>query len=157
MGGPSTSLLELLEWESVAYEVIHHPVDYTAQETAGDTHTPGIEFAKTVLCCVDGSYAMAVLPAHHRVNWDALRRALGAQEVGLASEDEMADLCPDSEVGAAPPFGNLYQLPVYLSSAMAGDARITFNAGTHADAIRMGMDDYRGVVRPRVIDLSMPA
>jgi Ala-tRNA(Pro) deacylase len=157
MAGPCAQLTNFLEENSVPYEVIHHTLDYTAQEAAHDTHTRGIEFAKTVIACIDGRYAMVVLPAHRRVNWDRLRAALDATEVGLAKEEEMGDLCPDCDVGAEPPFGNLYGLPVYLSSEMTADERITFNAGSHEDAIRLRMADYQRLVQPRVIDLAMPS
>ncbi|UCE86958.1 MAG: YbaK/EbsC family protein [Deltaproteobacteria bacterium] len=157
MAGPCAQLTNFLDENSVKYEVIHHAADYTAQEAAHDTHTPGIEFAKTVFACIDGRYAMVVLPAHRRVNWDHLRTALNATDVGLAKEEEMVDLCPDCDVGAEPPFGNLYGLPVYVSSEMMGDEHITFNAGTHEDAIRLRMDDYQRLVQPQVMDLSMPA
>ncbi len=155
MAGPCVQLMSFLEESSVPYEVIHHSLDYTAQEAAHDTHTRGIEFAKTVIACIDGQYAMLVLPAHRRVSWDRLRSALDANKVGLAKEEEMGDLCPDCDVGAQPPFGNLYGLPVYLSSEMTADERITFNAGTHEDAIRLDMADYQRLVQPRVIDLAM--
>ena len=155
MAGPCIQLTRFLEENSVPYEVIHHSLDYTAQEAAHDTHTPGIEFAKTLIVYIDTDYAMVVLPAHRYLSWDGLRRALNVGGVGLAKEDVLSDLCPDCEIGAQPPFGNLYGLPVYISSEMTGDERITFNAGTHEDAIRLSMADYQRLVHPRVIDLAM--
>lgn len=147
-------LTAFLEAQAVDYEAIHHRRDYTAQEAAAHTHTPGREFAKTVIVWVDGSYAMAVLPAHHLIDLDKLRRALGARDVKLASEEEMRELCPDCETGAVPPFGNLYNLPVYLSTDITADEQITFNAGTHEDAIRMRYADFERLVQPHVLDFS---
>ncbi len=149
-------LVSYLEEHAVTYESLHHHRDYTAQETAAHTHTPGREFAKTVLIWVDGSYAMVVLPAHHEVELEKLRLALQAQDVKLASEEEMRELCPDCEVGAISPLGNLYDLPVYLSTAMLADQQITFNAGTHEDVIRMARSDYERLVQPRVLEFSQP-
>jgi Ala-tRNA(Pro) deacylase len=153
----SKRLQSFLDEHAVAYETIHHRRDYTAQEAAAHTHTPGKEFAKTVILWVDGGYAMAVLPAHHMVDLDKLREALGAKEVKLASEDEIRELCPDCEAGAVPPFGNLYNLPVYLSEAMTDDERITFNAGSHEDAIRMMYKDFEKLVQPKVMEFSTRA
>ncbi len=150
----SKRLQSFLDEHAVPYEVIHHRRDYTAQETAADTHTPGKEFAKTVMLWVDGNYAMAVLPAHRMVDFDKLRQALSAKEVKLASEDEIRELCPDCEAGAVPPFGNLYSLPVYVSEDTAEDERITFNAGTHEDAIRMAYKDFEKLVQPTILQLS---
>jgi Ala-tRNA(Pro) deacylase len=146
-------LTSFLEERGVDYEVIHHRRDFTAQQTAADTHTPGREFAKAVFLCLDGDYAMAVLPAHRKIDLEAVRAMLGVKEARLATEDEIERLCPDCEVGAAPPLGNLYDLPVYMSEELTRDEQITFNAGTHEDAIRMLFQDYRELAQPRLIDL----
>jgi len=150
-------LKSFLDESRVKYEAIHHSPDFTAQETAAHTHTRGRDFAKTVILQVAGGYAMAVLPAHHRVDLAKLREAVGATEVRLATEPEMDRLCPDCETGAVPPFGNLYGLPVWVSSTVAADERITFNGGTHQDAVRMKYADFEKLVRPRVADFSVLA
>jgi len=150
----SQRLQEFLDHEGVSYETIRHTTDFTAQHTAADTHTPGREFAKTVLVRVDGDPAFAVLPAHHRVDFERLRDALGAEEVELCSEHDMEEICPDCDAGAAPPFGNLYEVPVYLRSVMTEDDQITFNAGNHQTAVRMAFRDFERLVHPKVVDLS---
>lgn len=149
-------LKSLLDQKTVVYEAIPHERDYTAQETAADTHTAGLEFAKTVILFVDGHHAMAVLPAHHKVELKKVREELEARAVRLAREDEIRVLFPDCETGAEPPFGNLYNIPVYLSAAVKQEGHITFNAGTHDDVIRMRYNDYVGLVKPRVFDFSLP-
>jgi Ala-tRNA(Pro) deacylase len=88
------------------------------------------------------------------VSESRLARSLGAEKIRLASEFEMKDLCPDCEVGAAPPFGRLYGLSTYVSPVLARDERITFNAGTHRDAVRMAWSDYERLAQPRVVSLS---
>jgi len=147
-------LHELLDRGGVSYEILHHHADFRAKTTAADTHTPPREFAKTVFLWIDGQYALAVLPASHFLSEAKLARNLDAKEVRLATEFEMADLCPDCEVGAAPPFGNLYNLPVYVSPIIARDEKITFNAGTHEDAVRMTYAGYERLVQPRVVSMT---
>ena len=147
-------LRSTLERHGVMYETIRHRRDYTAQETAEHTKTPGREFAKAVLMRLDGNFAMAVVPADHRVEVDQIRKLTGAKEVRLGTERELRDLCPDCEPGATPPFGNLYNLPVYLSDWLTGDEWITFNAGTHEQAIRMRLSEYMRIVQPQVLDFS---
>lgn len=154
MAGPSPRLRSLLESGGVAYETIHHVPDYTAQETASHTHTKGREFAKPVVLRADDRYVMAVVPAHRRVNLDRAREAIGARKVRLATEEEIRELFPDSDVGAEPPFGNLYDLPVYASPELAEHERITFNAGSHEECVRMRWADYERLVRPVVVDLA---
>jgi len=147
-------LLHLLNEAGVDYQVIHHPRDVLAAEAAADTDTSPECFAKTVCVCIDGSFALAVLPAAHYVSERRLRAAAVAEEVRLASEEEYARVCPDSELGAAPPFGNLYGLPVYASSALARNERITFNAGSHDCALRLSYRDFERVAEPQIVKLS---
>jgi len=144
-------LSELLEHERVPYRSLPHAADITSQETAAHTHTPGREFAKTVIVKVDGEFAMLVLPAHLRVDLEKLRKWRNAAEARLATEEEMARLFPDCELGAEPPFGNLYELPMYLSPLLSGD-RITFHGGNHEEAVQMKFDDFLALAKPSVID-----
>lgn len=147
-------LQELLEEHDVEYEAIHHRLDFHARRAADDTHTPPEEFAKTVVVHVDGGYAMAVLPATHYLAPARLARSIGASEVRLASEAEMKQWMPGYEIGAAPPFQSLSGLPVYASPLLAREKAITFNAGTHRDAVRMAWADYERLAKPEVVHLS---
>jgi Ala-tRNA(Pro) deacylase len=154
MSGIAGRLKRLLDENGVSYETLHHPQDFRARDTAEDTHTPPKEFAKTVFVNVDDEYAMAVLPATHFVSETRLAHSLGAKQVRLASESQFEELCPDCEVGAAPPFGNLYGLPVYVSPALVEDEQITFNAGSHEEAIRLAYADFERLAAPRVVHMA---
>lgn len=144
-----------LKEHGIEYETLHHQRDYTAQETAAHTHTPGREFAKAVVLRVGEEYAMAVLPSHHVLDPEKLAGVLGGQDVGLASEEEIQRICVDCEVGAVPPFGNLYGLPVYVSPELAANERITCVAGSHADVIRLAYRDFETSVKPISAELSV--
>ncbi len=144
-----------LNERKVPYEVIHHRRDYTAQETAADTHTRGKDFAKTVILFVDNKYCMVVLPAIYQVDMKKVRKGLNAKRVSLATEDELANICSECEVGAMPPFGPLYKLPVYVDRHLKEDRMITFNAGTHEDVIRMLYSDFEKLVKPEVLDITI--
>jgi len=136
----------------IPHELIPHPRDYMAQATAADTHTPGRAFAKCVLVWIDNYYAMVVLPADHRVDFNLLLKEVGGTAAGLVREEEMLNLFPDCELGAEPPFGKLYDLPVYVASQFEEDQSITFNAGTHDTAIRMPFYEFACLVEPQVVD-----
>lgn len=154
MKAMSKRLRSYLDAQSIEYERIHHRRDYTAQQTAQSTHTRGSDFAKTVLIWLDGLPAMVVMPAPAHVDLRKLRELTGARDVDLATEDEIGGICHDCEIGAEPPFGNLYDLPVYISQELAKDHDITFNAGTHEEAIRMSYTDYERLVQPLMLDLA---
>lgn len=150
---PNQKITAYLDDHDVPYEVIHHRVDYTAQETAADTHTPGREFAKTVILDVGALHAMAVVPALYRIDLEKIRESIGTRQISLASELEMSQLCPDCDVGAEPPLGSLYGMPVFVDPTLEEDETITFNAGTHDEAIRMRYEDFKRLVHPTPMDM----
>jgi Ala-tRNA(Pro) deacylase len=149
---PTAKLTELLDREGVRYVTISHSPAYTAQEIAAAAHVPGREMAKTVVAKIDGKPALLVLPAREKVNLEQLRANTGAREVELATEQEFATLFPGCELGAMPPFGNLYGLDTYATASLAADDEIAFNAGTHTELIRMRYLDFERVVHPKEID-----
>jgi Ala-tRNA(Pro) deacylase len=147
-------LQQILDSEEVGYEIIHHAADLRALRTAYDTHTPPAEFAKVVLVHVDDHFALAVLPATHYLAPSRLARSIGATHVRLAAESEMKRALPDFELGSAPPFAQLCRLPVYVSPLLAARQYITFNAGTHCDALRLAWKDYERLAKPEIVHLS---
>ena len=151
---PLTKLREFLDSHDVKYLVISHSVAYTAQGIAALVHLSGKRLAKTVIVKIDGALAMAVVPASLHVDLDLLRVASDAHMVELATEREFKDAFPDCETGAMPPFGNLYNMPVYADSSLAENEEITFNAGTHRELMRMAWADMVWLVNPRIVNLT---
>jgi len=151
---PVNKLREFLDSQRVKYVTISHSAAYTAQEVAASAHVRGKDLAKTVMVTLDGRMAMAVLPASRKVGFDLLREASGARDVQLAGERAFSDMFPGCEVGAMPPFGNLYGMDVYVSKLLADDAEIVFNAGSHTELIRMSYEDFVRLVNPKVVRLA---
>lgn len=143
-----------LDDAQVAYDVICHEAAFTAQEVAAKTHIRGKELAKAVILKADGKFVMAVVAAPDVVDLDKLARVCGATKVTLAGEEEFKGLFPDSQPGAEPPLGRLYDIPVFVDLHLALDDEIAFNAGTHTDVIRMHYSDYERVTAPAVEDIS---
>ncbi len=141
-----------LNHEHVHYDLLSHPEAFRAAEIASTLHTPEKEMAKVVIVRVDERYVMTVLPASWNVDLRRLRAFFPTRHVRLASESEIAALFPDCEVGAMPPFGTLYGLPVYVDRSLAEDREIVFQAGTHSDAIRMRYMDFSALVFPVVAE-----
>lgn len=149
------SLKNYLDERNVKYITITHSPAYTAQEVAHSAHIPGNGLAKTVMVITDGALAMAVLPANRRVQVQVLREVTACDDVRLAHEGEFKKVFPDCETGAMPPFGNLYDMPVYISSELAAEPEIIFNAGSHTELIRMAWRDYQSLVQPHVAEFAM--
>lgn len=147
-------LTDFLDAQDVKYVRIGHSSAYTAQEIAESAHVPGKELAKTVMILVENTMAMAVLPATHHMDVFLLRDNIGAEEVSLAREEEFQNLFPDCELGAMPPFGNLYGLPVYVCNSLAEEEHIAFNAGSHRELVQLKYSDFARLVSPIVANFS---
>lgn len=152
---PLKRLIDYLDSHHIKYEKITHSEAFTAQEIAASAHVSGKELAKTVMVKVDGNMAMVVLPASYRVNLDRLREAAHARRVDLAKEDEFQEMFPGCEIGAMPPFGNLYEMPVFVSDKLAEDEYIAFNAGSHRELIKLAFTDYERLVNPKIIKVAL--
>jgi Ala-tRNA(Pro) deacylase len=148
-------LKKYLERNNAPYEVILHEEAYTAQELAQALHTPGNEFVKVVIVKADDRYRMAVLPASRRIDLQALKTHLKAGAVVMATEQEIKGLFPEAEIGAMPPFGNLYNIEVCVDKSLTRDEYITFNAGTHYEAVRMRYTDFERLARPCATSFSV--
>ena len=147
-------VIEYLKKNSVSYELIEHAPAFSAHEVAVASHVPDKDLAKTLIVRADDHFCMMVLPADHRLDDRMLRDVLKAKHIHLAHEDDLVPLFPDCEIGAMPPLGNLYALPIYLDKSLTGDAEIVFNACSHTKSIRMKMEDYIDLVKPTIAAFS---
>ncbi|OHC05849.1 MAG: deacylase [Planctomycetes bacterium RIFOXYB12_FULL_42_10] len=152
---PVKRLKEFLDSHSIKYVTISHSRAFTAQETAASAHVPVKELAKTVLVKIDGKMAMAVLPASCKVDVDLLKKATRASTIEIASEKDFKDLFPDCEIGAMPPFGNLYGMEVFVTKSLTEDREIAFNAGSHRELVKLAYKDFEQLVKPKVITFSI--
>jgi Ala-tRNA(Pro) deacylase len=149
-------LMEYLDSNKVKYITLVHSQAFTAQEIAAVAHVSGKELAKTVMITVDGTMTMAVVPASDMVDFRLVKQAAGASTVELATEQEFKGLFPDCEIGAMPPFGNLYGISVLASQRLTEDEKIAFNAGTHRELVQLAYADYARLVKPQVLNISTP-
>jgi len=150
---PVKKLKTFLDENKVKYVNVKHSIAYTAQEVAESAHISAKALAKVVVVKCDGKHCMVVIPAHMKVNLDALKSETGASKVELASESDFQSQFPDCDVGAMPPFGNLYDMDVYVSEEMGEQDSIAFNAGTHSELMQLAYRDFEKLVKPHKIAL----
>lgn len=146
-------LKEILDEHKVSYEVFNHALAYTAQEIAAKQHCSGNEMAKVVMLEIDDALVMGVIPASRKINLGVVVKSLGAKTVRLAREDEFIGRFPGCEIGAMPPFGNLFGVPVFVDPALEIDEYIYFNAGNHVQTVRMQYKDFARLVKPKTARL----
>ena len=144
-----------LRENQVRFEEQHHPRTVSAQEVAASEHVPGRMLAKTVMVLADGEMVMLALPAPYQVDLEKAAAALGVDEARLAQEEEFEDSFPDCEVGAMPPFGNLYGVPVYVEKTLAEDETMVFRSGTHTETMSVSYSDFERLVEPTVAQFAL--
>jgi Ala-tRNA(Pro) deacylase len=150
------NLQSLLDDMGVSYRHSRHPTAYTAQMLAETEHVPGRKVIKPVVVQADGEFVMCVLPACYRVDLGELKDQLQANEIRLADEQKLAELFPDCQLGAAPPIGRLYGMTTLMDESLTADDRVTFQAGTHEDAVTMSLMEYRRVAQPEIAHFGRP-
>ena len=140
--GPHAGLLDWLAGHDIVYEVHEHAVSFTARETA---HAEGVDphtFAKVVAVTADHRPALIVVDSIDHVDMRKTRHVLGARDVRLLSEEELAQLAPGCDIGALPAVGQLFGVPMYADNAVHNDAQISFNAGSHRFTVRVDRIDW---------------
>jgi Ala-tRNA(Pro) deacylase len=147
---PAQKLKEFLDRHGIKYATTSHSLAYTAQEIAASAHIAGQELAKTVMVKIDDKMAMAVLPASYKVSFDLLKKAAVASKVELANEQEFRDMFPELEVGAMPPFGNLYGMEVFVDESLSQDDEVAFNDGSHTELMKLAYRDFERLVKAKV-------
>lgn len=148
---PLEKLRQFLDDNDIKYVSIRHSPAFTAQEVAASGHIPGRELAKTVIVKLDGDLAMVAVPASEQVHLERLKEVAGARHAEIAEEAEFEDRFPGCELGAMPPFGNLFDMDVYVSETLTADEEIAFSAGSHSELLRLAYRDFERLVEPTVI------
>ncbi|MDH4154751.1 MAG: YbaK/EbsC family protein [Nitrospira sp.] len=146
------TLKSRLDREHVHYDILNHSQTERARAVAEALRLPEQSMVKVVIVKVKDRFVTMVLPATTKIDFQRLRGIFGTHRVRLATEDELARLFPDCEVGAMPPLGTLYGLPVYVDRSLIGDEEIVFEGGTHSEAIRMRYWDFAALVFPVVAE-----
>lgn len=149
---PVQQLKEFLDSASTEYMCLSHPPAFTAQELAHHVQIAGDQVIKTVILELDGKMAMLVMPATWRIRWDRLTKILETDFVQLADEQEFETRFPDCEVGAMPPFGNLFNMTVFCCEALTSQPELAFAAGSHTESIHMKTADFLRLAQPMVIN-----
>lgn len=148
-------LEQYLREHQVGYQIQHHPQAYTAQRIAECEHISGKKVAKSVVVAAGTSRVLLVLPASRRVDLNRVCDLLNVQDIHLSSEEELRNLFANCEVGAIPPFGNLYNLATYVEQSLTRQESIVFPVGTYTETMSLKYVDFERLVRPIVAEFAL--
>jgi len=146
-----------LDRMGIQYEVKHHPTAYTAQDLAHAEHASGHQVIKPVLIEADGQFVVCALPASQRIDLAQLRLELGADEMHVADEQTLREVFDDCELGAEPPIGAIFGLPTVMDDSLFGQREVVFQTGSHDEAVRMTLSDYRRIAQPGIAHFTQHA
>ncbi len=139
-----------LKERKIPYRVLPHPETLKARDLAESLHLPGKQVAKVVIVRAKHRYFMMVHASHLDIDPKRLARVLWVDRVSLATEAELKSLFPDCAVGAMPPLGELYGVPVYVDVSLIQEPVLYFPAGTHRHVIKMRFEDFKHLVKPKI-------
>jgi Ala-tRNA(Pro) deacylase len=146
------NVTEFLDQRGIDYQVYPHEKTYDAQHMAQSLHVPGQLIAKTVMVRADGGFKHVVLivPASQRVDLRRVSHALGGAKIELATEPEIANLCPGCEFGVVPVFGSQFGLETMVDESITRQEYIFFQGDRHDQTIRMSYEDFSRIELPLV-------
>ncbi|MBN9287214.1 MAG: deacylase [Gammaproteobacteria bacterium 39-13] len=148
---PVQKLKDYLTQNKVKFTAIDHPVAYATREISHVSHISEKELAKIVIVYAGKKMVMVVVPSNEAIDFQSLRKSLHVNDVSLAPEKDFSKLFPDCELGAMPPFGNLYNIEVYVDTSLTNNKEIAFNSGTHTEIVKLAYEDFEKLVKPTVI------
>jgi Ala-tRNA(Pro) deacylase len=148
------TLTAYLREHNVPFAIQHHAPAFTGREVAAVSHLPALMTAKVVVVAADERLVMVVVPAAYRVDLGRAHTLLSARMVRLAEERELAAAFPDCAIGAMPPFGNLYGIPVYVDAKLAAQPQLVFQPGSHTETMTVAFADFARLAQPHVVEVA---
>ena len=140
------NLIELLKKEEVEFEEIKHEEVRTSQEAADARGTKLEQGAKALLMFADEKAILVVLSAAEKLDSTIFKKLFGIKNLRMASENEVGEIS-GVKIGAVPPFGNLFNVPVYVDKNFLKNEKIVFNAGLRTRSVMMKLIDFVRLVK----------
>ncbi|WP_431321259.1 aminoacyl-tRNA deacylase [Rhizobium sp. YTU87027] len=139
-------LQDYIDGEGIPYETLDHHRTATTSQSAQAAHVPGSRLAKSVVVHHEMGYVLAVVPSTHRIELSTLQDVMN-KRLGLASEDEVSSLFADCDIGAVPPIGSAYNVPVILDESLGTASDVYFEGGDHRTLVHMSGLSFRNLMK----------
>lgn len=130
-----------------------HPHAVTAQELAKVLHVTGYRVVKSVIVRADSRLWICLIPATATLDLHRVQDILEARHVRLSPEEEFDGLFPECELGAEPPFGTLYGIPVLFDESLGVAEDLLLRAGSHEESLEVSVEDFLALESPLVAPL----
>ena len=144
-------LITYLKDKGVEFRSIDHAPTHTSEESAKIRGTTIQQGAKALVMFADNSPILAVLSAAHKIDNYAFKTEFKVKDLRMANADEVKKIS-GVEIGAVPPFGNLFNIPVYFDKKLLTQSEIAFNAGSLTKSLIIKSSDFVKLVNPTLGD-----
>lgn len=146
-------IVDELKSAGVAYEPYEHQEVFTSEEAASVRNTPLSQGAKALVLYADDAPIMVTVPGDRKLDTKAFKHAFGIHDLRMATAEEVHAVT-GVNVGAVPPFGHIFGIPLYMDAKFEKEPVVSFNAGLHTRSICMKQKDYKRIAKPIVGDFS---
>jgi len=137
----------------LAFEPYEHEAVRTSEDAAKVRNTPLHEGAKALVLFADEKPVMVVVPGDRKLDMKAFKALYHVRDLRMATPAQVEDITGVT-IGAVPPFGHMFGIPVYMDAAVGANAHVSFNAGLHTHSIRMNEKDYEKLAKPTIGEFS---
>jgi Ala-tRNA(Pro) deacylase len=139
-------LQDYIDSEGIDYDTVPHHRTATSSQSALAARVPGNKLAKSVVVHHEMGYVLAVVPSTHRIELSTLQDVMN-KRLGLASEEEVSSLFADCDIGAVPPVGSAYDVPVILDESLGSASDVYFEGGDHETLVHVSGLNFRNLMK----------
>jgi len=149
----------ILKENNCEFETFEHEPVRTSEEASrvrtGYTMEQGAKalIVRVKKSGVGKSFAMFVVQGSKKFDAGKVKQEFGLSDLRFATEQEVAEITDGVQIGGVPPFGNLFNIPVYVDRGLLANEKIVFNAGDRSFSIGMKVSDWQNIVNPVVGDI----
>ncbi len=148
-----TKIVEILNREKMQFKIIEHKAVFTSKDAALVRGTELKQGCKALILKTEDGYVQAVVPGDKEIDLKQFQRITLFKHLELADAASVKRVS-GCDIGAVPPFGNLFGLKVYFDKRITENEIVAFNAGSHIKSITMRAKDLRQLVGPVIAEFS---
>ena len=146
-------IIELLKKQKIAYKTYEHRAVHTSADAARVRGTDIHQGAKALIMYADSKPIMLVLPADLKVDARKFKELYKIRDLRMATAAEVTTLTGVA-IGAVPPFGNLFDIPLYVDEKLRDNTEVVFNAGSHTKSIKLSEANFEKITKPTISQFS---
>ncbi|NIQ16093.1 MAG: hypothetical protein GTO02_17385 [Candidatus Dadabacteria bacterium] len=142
---------EYLKNNKVSFVTYYHDYIRNPLELSKKLHIPLNSLVKTAILKTDSGYEMLLVPKCYDIKLDMIKKALNKDNIKILTKKELKKVFPKSEYGTVPPFGVLYNMPIYVESSLDFYNNIVFNVDSYNDSMKINYGDFKRLEKPKMV------